>query len=142
MGTGTPITTRGFTGHEMVDALGIIHMNGRIYDPKLGRFLTPDGIVPDATNPQALNRYAYAYNNPVRLTDPSGHSPQDEIDNEKAPSESTKGQDNVVQPNTAPSGGAGAGAGSSSRRGSAPPRPAPTRTRSGDGSSVDSIGSS
>ena len=36
------IAARGFTGHEMLDAVGIIHMNGRIYDPKLGRFMQAD----------------------------------------------------------------------------------------------------
>ena len=39
------ITTRGFTGHEQVDSMGIVHMNGRIYDAKLGRFLQADPIV-------------------------------------------------------------------------------------------------
>jgi RHS repeat-associated protein len=39
------ITTRGSNGHEMVDSVGIIHMNGRIYDPTLGRFLQADSFV-------------------------------------------------------------------------------------------------
>ena len=39
------ITTRGFTGHEMADSVGIIHMNGRIYDPTLGRFLQADPFI-------------------------------------------------------------------------------------------------
>ncbi len=69
--TGT--TTRGFTGHEMLDAVGIIHMNGRIYDPKLGRFLQADPIVqfPDYT--QSWNSYSYVLNNPLAYTDPSGY---------------------------------------------------------------------
>ncbi|MDH3588267.1 MAG: FG-GAP-like repeat-containing protein, partial [Gammaproteobacteria bacterium] len=66
------ITTRGFTGHEMLDELGIIHMNGRIYDPKLGRFLQADPLITDAFNPQNLNRYSYALNNPLNATDPTG----------------------------------------------------------------------
>jgi hypothetical protein len=45
----------------------------RFYDPTLGRFLQPDPLVPEPGNPQALNRYAYVYNNPLRYTDPSGH---------------------------------------------------------------------
>ena len=68
------ITTRGFTGHEMVDDLGIIHMNGRIYDQKLGRFLQADPIVQAPKNSQSLNRYTYAFNNPLSFTDPSGYS--------------------------------------------------------------------
>ena len=67
-----PITTRGFTGHEMVDEVGIIHMNGRIYDPKLGRFLQADPFVQEPFNTQSLNRYSYVINNPLAYTDPSG----------------------------------------------------------------------
>ena len=67
-------TDHGFTGHEHIDLLGLINMNGRIYDPILGRFLSPDPLVqaPDMT--QSLNRYAYCLNNPLTLTDPSGYS--------------------------------------------------------------------
>ena len=67
------ITTRGFTGHEQVDSVGIIHMNGRIYDPKLGRFLQADPIVQAPKNSQSLNRYSYVLNNPLSYTDPSGY---------------------------------------------------------------------
>ncbi|HTF98250.1 MAG TPA: RHS repeat-associated core domain-containing protein [Cellvibrio sp.] len=67
-----PITRRGFTGHEMVDDMGIIHMNGRIYDPKLGRFLQADPFIQSATNTQSFNRYSYVLNNPLNATDPSG----------------------------------------------------------------------
>lgn len=67
-----PITRRGFTGHEMVDDMGIIHMNGRIYDPKLGRFLQADPFIQAATNTQSFNRYSYLLNNPLNATDPSG----------------------------------------------------------------------
>ncbi len=50
----------------------------RYYDPTLGRFIQPDTIVPDPGDPQSLNRYSYAGNNPVRYTDPSGHCIPDE----------------------------------------------------------------
>ena len=64
-------TKRGFTGHEHLDSVGLIHMNGRVYDPLLGRFLSADPS--DALNPGVgLNRYAYVLNNPLSLTDPSG----------------------------------------------------------------------
>ncbi|MCA1778389.1 MAG: FG-GAP-like repeat-containing protein [Xanthomonadaceae bacterium] len=63
------ITPRGYTGHEHVDSMGIIHMNGRIYDAHLGRFLQADPFVEDSTT---LNRYTYVHNNPLALTDPSG----------------------------------------------------------------------
>lgn len=66
------LTTQGFTGHEMVDEAGIIHMGGRIYDPGLGRFLSADPIVSDLGNVQRLNRYSYVLNSPLSYTDPTG----------------------------------------------------------------------
>jgi RHS repeat-associated protein len=65
---------RGFTGHEMLDDFGLIHMNGRIYDPEIGRFLSPDPYVQVPEYSQNFNRYTYVLNNPLSLTDPSGHS--------------------------------------------------------------------
>ena len=67
------LTTQGFTGHEQVDSMGIVHMNGRIYDPKIGRFLQADPIVQAPKNSQSLNRYSYVLNNPLSYTDPSGY---------------------------------------------------------------------
>ena len=67
------VTDRGFTGHEHLDVLGVIHMNGRIYDPKLGRFLQADPLIQDLGNAQSLNRYTYVFNNPLAYTDPSGY---------------------------------------------------------------------
>ena len=67
------LTKRGFTDHEMLDEVGVIHMNGRIYDPKIGRFLQADPFVQDPTNTQSLNRYSYVLNNPLNATDPSGY---------------------------------------------------------------------
>ncbi len=65
-------TPRGFTAHEHLDSVGLIHMNGRVYDPTLGRFLSADPFVPDPTATQAFNRYSYVGNNPLSYTDPSG----------------------------------------------------------------------
>jgi RHS repeat-associated protein len=65
-------TSRGYTDHEHLDNLGLVHMNGRVYDPVLGRFLSPDPIVQAPYDTQGLNRYAYVRNNPLRYTDPSG----------------------------------------------------------------------
>lgn len=69
----TSLASRGYTGHEHIDALCLINMNARIYDPTLGRFLSADSIIPDAYNGQSLNRYTYVNNGPLSATDPSGH---------------------------------------------------------------------
>lgn len=66
-------TTKGFTGHEMLDEAGLIHMNGRLYDPLLGRFIQADPFVQAADNPFSYNRYSYVFNNPLSATDPSGY---------------------------------------------------------------------
>ena len=63
---------RGYTGHEHLDELGLINMNGRMYDPRQGRFLSPDPFVQAPSNPQNYNRYSYCLNNPLKYTDPSG----------------------------------------------------------------------
>ena len=47
-------------------------MNGRVYDPQLGRFLSADPHVQAPDSVQGLNRYAYVQNNPLKYTDPSG----------------------------------------------------------------------
>lgn len=67
------VTTRGFTGHEMLDQVGLIHMNGRVYDPRLARFLSADPFVQAVGNAQSYNRYSYTINNPLNATDPSGY---------------------------------------------------------------------
>ena len=70
------ITTRGYTGHEHLDDFGLIHMNGRIYDPHVGRILNPDPIIQEPLNIQNYNRYSYCLNNPLKYTDPSGYTPR------------------------------------------------------------------
>ena len=52
--------------------MGLNHMNGRVEDAILGRFLSPDPPIPDPSNAQDYNRYSYVNNNPVTGTDPSG----------------------------------------------------------------------
>ena len=65
---------RGYTGHEQLDDSGLIHMNGRLYDPELGRMLSPDPYVQVPEYSQNFNRYSYVMNNPLNLTDPTGFS--------------------------------------------------------------------
>ena len=67
------ITLRGYTGHEQMDEVGLVHMGGRIYDPVLGRFLQADPMIQAPENIQSLNRYSYVMNNPLNKTDPSGY---------------------------------------------------------------------
>jgi RHS repeat-associated protein len=71
-GTGTLPTTYGFTGQRR-DSTGLIYLNARYYDELLGRFISADTIVPGSGNPQAFNRYAYVFNNPLKYVDPTGH---------------------------------------------------------------------
>ena len=65
--------SRGYTDHEHLTDFGLIHMNGRVYDSTLGRFLSADPTVEDAGDAQAYNRYSYVNNNPMGFTDPSGY---------------------------------------------------------------------
>ena len=64
---------RGYTGHEHLVEFGLINMNARLYDPVLGRMLSPDNYVNEYFGSQAFNRYSYADNNPLKYTDPSGN---------------------------------------------------------------------
>jgi RHS repeat-associated protein len=65
-------TDRGYTGHEHLDDVGIIHMNGRLYSQKLGVFLQTDPFIQDPANPQNFNRYGYCLNSPLTCSDPNG----------------------------------------------------------------------
>jgi RHS repeat-associated protein len=72
--SGFDTSQRGYTGHEHLAMFGLIHMNGRIYDPLLGRFMQADPIIDEPFNLQSYNRYAYVSNNPLAFTDPTGYS--------------------------------------------------------------------
>ena len=64
---------RGYSGHEMLPEYGLINMNGRLYDPQIGRFLSPDNYVQLPDLSQSFNRYSYCLNNPLKYTDPDGN---------------------------------------------------------------------
>jgi len=66
-------TDIGYTGQHLDTSTDLMYYNARYYDPTIGRFISPDTIVPDPTNPQDLNRYSYVRNNPIRYSDPTGH---------------------------------------------------------------------
>jgi RHS repeat-associated protein len=65
-------TRHGFTGHEHLDGVGLIHMGGRVYDPLIGRFLSRDPYIDGVASSQGANGYAYVWNNPLSRWDPSG----------------------------------------------------------------------
>ena len=65
-------TRRGYTEHELIDNLTLTHMNGRVYDQTIGRFASADPFVQAPFYSQSLNRFAYVWNNPLTLIDPSG----------------------------------------------------------------------
>ncbi len=68
----TTLLNRGYTGHEHFVDVALIHMNGRMYDAKLGRFLSPDNYIQEPFSTQSFNRFGYVWNNPLKFTDPSG----------------------------------------------------------------------
>jgi RHS repeat-associated protein len=72
--TGDLGTDKLFTGQRL-DATGLYYYGARYYDPTIGRFISPDTFMLSPTNPQGLNRYTYAFNNPLKFNDPSGNWP-------------------------------------------------------------------
>jgi len=74
-GSITSLTSRGFTGQEMLASVGLVHLNGRVYDPYIGRMTSADPVVGDPLSGQSWNRYSYVWNNPLAYTDPTGFCP-------------------------------------------------------------------
>jgi RHS repeat-associated protein len=72
-GSITSQSTRGFTGEEELSVSGLVHLNGRVYDPLLARFTSADTITENPFSTQGWNRYSYVGNDPLAFTDPSGH---------------------------------------------------------------------
>src|SRR5262249_13704152 len=65
-------THHGYTGHHQLDNLNLVHMNGRVYDPAIARFMSADLVIQDPYRSQSFNRYSYVWNNPLNSTDPTG----------------------------------------------------------------------
>ena len=74
---GNTVTDRGFTGQEQVDDVHLVHMGGRAYDYRLGRFLSVDPFVVEPRDMQSLNAYSYARNNPTGRIDPTGYADEE-----------------------------------------------------------------
>ncbi|MHC1730429.1 MAG: RHS repeat-associated core domain-containing protein [Bacteroidales bacterium] len=70
--SGAAPTKEKYTG-QLEAETGLYFYNARWYDPALGRFISPDSIVPDKGNPLGLDRYAYVANNPISRIDTNGH---------------------------------------------------------------------
>ncbi|HRN55944.1 MAG TPA: RHS repeat-associated core domain-containing protein, partial [Agriterribacter sp.] len=69
------LLNRGYTGHEHAKEFGLINMNARLYDPLVGRMISPDNFVEDPLYSDRFNRFAYANNNPLIYSDPDGNHP-------------------------------------------------------------------
>jgi len=67
------------TGKERDAETGLDYFGARYFSGAQGRFTSPDPLMASAriSNPQAWNRYAYTYNNPLRYVDPNGKAPSD-----------------------------------------------------------------
>ncbi|HTA66077.1 MAG TPA: RHS repeat-associated core domain-containing protein, partial [Xanthomonadaceae bacterium] len=93
----TSITARGFTEHEHLNSVQLIHMNGRVYDYQIGRFLSVDPIIQAPLNSQSLNPYSYIMNNPLSGTDPTGYACESTDD---GVSDCSTGDHTITDPNT------------------------------------------
>ena len=66
-------STYKYTDQELDREPGLYNYNARHYDPIIGRFISPDSLIPNLFDPQQLNPYAYCRNNPLIYVDPTGH---------------------------------------------------------------------
>ena len=71
--SGTNVSNYKYTGQELDSETGLYNYNARLYDPELGRFMSPDSIIQNPGDSQSLNRYTYARNSPMVYIDPTGH---------------------------------------------------------------------
>ena len=75
--SGTSVNRKSFTGQERDEKTGLLYYGARYYDADIGRFASQDSYLGQGGVPPSLNRYAYAYSNPGRFVDPTGHAPAD-----------------------------------------------------------------
>lgn len=89
------IINRGYTMHEHLDEFGLINMNGRMYDPKLACFLSPDPVLQSPDNWLNYNRYSYCFGNPLKYSDPSGFVTNTSISGQEAEAAERRAQENA-----------------------------------------------
>ena len=89
---------RGYTGHEHLSGVDIIHMNGRVYSAELGKMMSPDPVTAEPDNGRNYNRYTYAFNNPLKYIDLTGYTA---LDNQRENGEDSQGaqEEHIPQPN-------------------------------------------
>ncbi|TXI44935.1 MAG: hypothetical protein E6Q50_17210 [Lysobacter sp.] len=80
----TSVTPKGFTQHEHLNQLELIHMNGRLFDYNVGRFTGVDPVIQFPLNSQSLNPYSYILNNPLSGTDPTGYTACNDVSTSEA----------------------------------------------------------
>jgi RHS repeat-associated protein len=95
-------THKGYTGHEQLDNLNLVHMKGRVYDPVIARFVSADPIIQDPYHSQSFNRYSYIWNNPLNATDPTGFAFCEDVGRIKkcSPANNESGSSGVTQNGT------------------------------------------
>jgi RHS repeat-associated protein len=81
----TPSTEIGLTGFQHDDDLGLVNARGRIYDPTIRRFITPDPLVAFPLFGQSYNRFSFCLNNPLSFVDPTGFRADRASDRPAAP---------------------------------------------------------
>ncbi len=89
------ITNRGFIGHELIQEVNLVHMNGRIYDPTIARFISADPTIPYVFDSQSFNRYSYTMNNPLKYIDLNGFHPDSINSPENTYGDKGHGKENI-----------------------------------------------
>ena len=80
LATAANTTRHGYTDHEHLDSVKLIHLGGRVYDPLIGRFLSRDPFIDGMGSSQGANGYAYVWNNPLSNWDPTGYGRAESLD--------------------------------------------------------------
>ena len=133
-------TDRGFTLSEHLEGLGLIHMNGRVYDPTIARFASPDPNVTHADDLQSFNRFAYVENRPLDSVDPTGFTDTPSSANQTPQTNSTVNLDGSLSSAARPSLAVGSGGSSAYVNSTTPAGLPPYQQQSGVGAPAAGAG--